>query len=436
MVLSMKLRSFSITLPALGLLVATVGCNGVIQKSSNPTSPTIAGALDGVTFTAPVNVTPAQNAQIKYADQPVTFAFDSATSTSPRPFTMHLQISKEYGFGSTVFDRAGFEKPATGARISFRLPDRLPKGVYYWRVRAEDGANNSDWSAPNAFEALDQVVVNPPTPQAPMNNERVTSRNPLLTVTNAVASGPHKALQYQFQLATDFGFTQISADGVIGEGGGTSQYAVPAALTYDIAYYWRVRASDGEVTSSWSDVAAFAAPATPPPTPTPGPGPGPGPNPNPGGPIPSGWEGCLSAGPDKYNVVKCVHGYVNPGPSATRAFEVTKRVAWLYRGEGMGLLIKTGGENIISWQGYSFAIGRVCYPDGHIWKVLSDVGEGGTNGPGYADNGFVETNLYVPAIDPNRPEPEALTAQSTYFEDALLAPVALAPRRRLDAING
>jgi hypothetical protein len=435
MVLSMNLRRV-LTLPAIGLLAAAVGCSGVIQKSANPTSPTIAGALDGVTFTAPVNVTPAQNAQIKYTDQPITFAFDSATSTSPRPFTMHLQISKAYAFDTTVFDRGGFEPPTTGSRISFRMADRLPKGIYYWRVRAEDGANNSDWSPPAAFEALDQIIVGAPSPKSPMNNERVTTRNPTLTANDGVSSGPHKALQYEFQLAKDFAFTSVVADGIVGESAGTSSYIVSASLDYDIAYYWRVRASDGDVTSGWSDIAAFASPATPPPTPTPPPAPGGGGGSG-SGPVPDGWQNCLSAGPDKYNVVACVHGFVNPGPSSTRAFEVTKRVAWLYRGEGMGLLIKTGGENIISWQGFSFAIGRVCYPDGHIYKVLSDVGDGGTNGPSWSDNDFVDASLYVPAINPNLPEPDALlSSMSTYFEDAILAPPALAARRWLDAVNG
>ena len=80
---------------------------------------------------------------------------------------------------------------------------------------------------------------------------------------------------------------------------------------------------------------------------------------------------------------------------------MTKRVAWLLRGEGVGLLIKTGGENIVSWQGYSFSASRVCYPDGHIYKVLTDVPT--TNGPTWADNGFVDPSLYKTAIDPSLP---------------------------------
>jgi hypothetical protein len=348
---------------------------------------------------------------------------------------MHLQVSKEYSFASVVFDRAGFEKPTSGNRISFRLPDRLPKGIYYWRVRAEDGANNSDWSPPNTFEALEQVIIREPSPRSPMNNERVTTRTPTLTANNSVSSGPHKAIQYQFQLATDGGFNQVVADGIVGEAVNTTAFVVSTALTYDIAYYWRVRASDGEVTTAWSDVAAFASPATPPPTPTP-PAPAPGGSGSGTGPVPDGWQGCRSAGGYE-DVVRCVHGYVNPGSSATRAFEVTKRVAWLFRGEGMGLLIKNGGENIISWQGMSFAIGRVCYPNGQIYKVLTDVGEGGTNGPGWSDNGFVDPSLYVPAINPGEPEPVALlSAVSTFFEDTLFAPPAMSARRWLAAVTG
>ena len=105
---------------------------------------------------------------------------------------------------------------------------------------------------------------------------------------------------------------------------------------------------------------------------------------------------------DKFRLVDCVHGYIAPGPSSTRAFEVTKRVAWLLRHEGAGLLIKDSGENIIAWQGHWFSIGRICYPDGHIYKVLSDVGDGGANGPTWDDNGFVDPSRYVAAIDPNR----------------------------------
>jgi hypothetical protein len=112
------------------------------------------------------------------------------------------------------------------------------------------------------------------------------------------------------------------------------------------------------------------------------------------------WELCAPLTGDKLALVRCVHDAIDPGSSADRAFEVTTRVAWLLRGEGAGLLIKDSGENIIFWKGSWFSLSRVCYPDGHIFKILTDAGDGGTNGPGWADDDFVDRSRYVPAIDP------------------------------------
>jgi hypothetical protein len=137
---------------------------------------------------------------------------------------------------------------------------------------------------------------------------------------------------------------------------------------------------------------APASPAPTPPAPDPAPEPAPQPTPD------DGTFGCTFSG-DRYQLVECIHAHVNPH-NEYEAFEVTKRVAWGLRGEGAGLLIKTTGENIVPWKGYIFAAGRICYPDGHIFKVISDVGPGGANGPSWQDNGFVDTKLYLPALDP------------------------------------
>jgi hypothetical protein len=112
------------------------------------------------------------------------------------------------------------------------------------------------------------------------------------------------------------------------------------------------------------------------------------------------WELCAPLTGDKLALVRCVHDAVDPGSSADRAFEVTTRVAWLLRGEGAGLLIKDNGENIIFWKGSWFSLSRICYPDGHIFKILTDAGEGGSNGPGWADNDWVDPGRYVAAMDP------------------------------------
>jgi len=89
------------------------------------------------------------------------------------------------------------------------------------------------------------------------------------------------------------------------------------------------------------------------------------------------------------------------------AFEFTRRLAWALRGEGCGLLQKgPGGENEVQYQGTSYAAARVCYPNGQIYKVLTDVPT--TNGPTWSDNGTVEPSRYRPALpvdDASAPQP-------------------------------
>jgi len=144
---------------------------------------------------------------------------------------------------------------------------------------------------------------------------------------------------------------------------------------------------------SGSQLLQRRAPAAPPPAPAPEP-----PSPPPPPSEDDGAFGC-SVIADHYQLVVCVHSHINPH-NEFEAFEVTKRVAWALRGESAGLLIKNSGENIVSWKGRSFSAGRICYPDGHIMKVISDVGPGGANSPIWLDNGYVDPGLYVAAIDP------------------------------------
>jgi hypothetical protein len=106
---------------------------------------------------------------------------------------------------------------------------------------------------------------------------------------------------------------------------------------------------------------------------------------------------------DHLKLVECIWDHIHPTDHVT-AFQVTKRVAWALRGEGAGLLIKNGGENIVAWRGYLFSASRIVYPDGRLVKVVYDVGPGGANGPSWQDSGdYVDRSLYVSPMDPSLP---------------------------------
>lgn len=154
----------------------------------------------------------------------------------------------------------------------------------------------------------------------------------------------------------------------------------------------------GRETLRRSDLQGPPPPAPPPPPPPPDPPPPPPPPPPPE-PGPEPWELCASLVNDKPELVRCVHATIRPYDTET-AFEVTKRVAWLLRHEGGGLMIKNGGENIVSWRGYSFSASRMMFSNGYYVKVLSDVGPGGANGPSWHEEGLGDITQYVPAIDP------------------------------------
>ncbi len=103
-------------------------------------------------------------------------------------------------------------------------------------------------------------------------------------------------------------------------------------------------------------------------------------------------------------LVQCVNNFIHGRNEATD-FEVVKRVAWILRNEGGGLLVKTAGENIITWRGYSFSTSRLCAPLDHVWKVFRDAGPGGANTPAWDDEGPVAAagDTCIPAINPNLP---------------------------------
>lgn len=106
------------------------------------------------------------------------------------------------------------------------------------------------------------------------------------------------------------------------------------------------------------------------------------------------------------SLVACVNGFIH-GHDEKSDFEVVKRVAWILKleGEDGGLLVKPGGENIWSWQGFSFSTSRVCAPLSAVWKIFADAGPGGANAPIWTDNGPTsETGSFcVSAIDPSVP---------------------------------
>lgn len=269
----------SINLPRVLVAVALVvaaGCEA--KKSSNPLSPTVAGPIPGVEITAPKLLEPAQGFKFKESQQPIKLLIENSSSSGVRPISYAFEVSTDNSFSSKVFARAGVP-PGEGGRTWVQI-DKLENGrAYYWRARAEDGANSGPYSAAN-FEVLPKPQLDPPSAVSPINNERVTTQRPDFRFTNSTRNAAVGTVYYEFQIAKDQAFTILAGAGVVDEAPSQTTFTAPVTLVdYDSAYYWRVRGTDGETTGAWMVSQVFrsmARPNTPSPSPSPSPGPIPG----------------------------------------------------------------------------------------------------------------------------------------------------------------
>jgi len=245
-----------ITLVSLSL--AVLACER--SKSSSPLSPNVAGPMGGVSVDAPSMVSPAPGATLSDRDQPLTIVMGNPETNSPRPMTLGFQIAFDAGFANIAVQREGLAAGANG-QTRLVLAERLPPGrTYFWRTKADDGANSSGWAGGVPFELQQQIVIGAPNPISPANNERATTSMPILVADNAAASGPYGQLVYQFQVSESAVFSGLTVNAEIGVAPNRTTYTLVSPLASDKTFYWRVRAFDPTTVGAWSRVEVFRSP--------------------------------------------------------------------------------------------------------------------------------------------------------------------------------
>ena len=261
-------------LSALGVCTAVLALTACeTSKSSNPLSPSVAGPIPGVEITAPKILEPFIGARIAVDEQPVSLLIENASSSGVRPLSYVFEVAADAGFTNKVFVREGIA-PGEGGRTKLRMADALPTGrSYFWRARAEDGANTGPFSVAANFNVFTPIIIEAPLPMQPAQNSTVSSLRPQFVVNNAAHSGPVGALSYTLELADSFAFSNKIATLTAGEQSNQTKLDLTADLKYNTVYYWRVRAGDSATTGPWSNVFAFqtgSAPVIPDPIPSPG----------------------------------------------------------------------------------------------------------------------------------------------------------------------
>lgn len=351
-------------LPAL-LLLTLGGCEA--QKSSSPLSPSVAGPIPGVSITAPKLLEPAQGFKYKESEQPIKLLIENASSTGVRPVTYSFEVATDTEFATKVYARSGVP-PGEGGRTSVQI-DRLDLGrAYYWRARADDGANTSQFATAQ-FEVLPKPQLNAPALVSPINGERTASRRPTLAIRNADRNAAVGDISYEFQVANDQSFATLATAGVVLEGAGQTTFTPAGDLGSDRLYYWRARGSARETTGGWAAAQTFRTPVA-----VAAPAPGPAPGPGPGG-------ACVSSNPEA--IVKCErskYGRMSHDQMAAfmRAVAHSLNVNGIAGGP-FGILRKAGGTNC---GGYSCDV--LCAGSGsgqRQYDILGDID--GAQSPGW-----------------------------------------------------
>jgi len=189
--------------------------------------------MNSFAINPPVLTTPVNNATDQSTNPTLTWqAVTGATS-------YEYQYSTNASFSSFWNDYLS----ATEATLS-NLNNNY---TYYWRVRASDGNTNSDWS--EIWHFTTQTATSglaTPTLVSPINDATNVIVTPSL-LWNVVPS----ASEYEYQYSTDNTFVTYTT--------GTTQSTTISigTLETNTLYFWRIKATDGNTFSDWSEIWHF-----------------------------------------------------------------------------------------------------------------------------------------------------------------------------------
>lgn len=182
-------------------------------------------------------------------NQPTTIVVSWNAASSAAHYW--LQVATDQVFSNTIVG------DSTITSTSEQVNNLVASTVYYWRVRALNGAGMSNWSSVWSFTTTSPQIQPPGTPTllSPTNGASNIAL-PVTSTWNAVANADH----YFLQIAKDQNFsTIIYANYTIV---GTSQQ--DTGLVPNTTYYWQVKAVNAGGQSNWSTIWSFTtAPQTP-----------------------------------------------------------------------------------------------------------------------------------------------------------------------------
>lgn len=152
-----------------------------------------------------------------------------------------LQVATDPGFETNDIIIA--ENNLTDASYDISVDDNFTE--YYWRLQAKYSVCSSSWSEPTMFK----TVVGPPELYTPEDEAVNQALKPLFQWERVEG-----AISYEINLSTSASFNQVDMGrrGIL-----ANSFSFIDELEIGTLYYWRIRASNNEGTSVWSETFSF-----------------------------------------------------------------------------------------------------------------------------------------------------------------------------------
>ena len=170
---------------AVAAAVAVSGCEA--EKSRNPLSPNVAGPIAGVSISPPTPVNPINGAEVLNT-APVRLVFNNASTNGERPLFYVVEMASDAAFTNKVFAQSKVTPGSTQTTIVVDAALTADR-TYYWRAKADDGANESEFSSVAKFDIVVPIVIEAPVPVSPVSGLVASSTRPALLVNNAGVQG-------------------------------------------------------------------------------------------------------------------------------------------------------------------------------------------------------------------------------------------------------
>ena len=235
-----RLVRLSITVLAAG--AAACSNPSTPAQPSAPTATTASGteASSATSLTGSVTIPrllqPANGAQIRNIDQPVTLLIENAVVTKPGGTTYTFEVATDAGFTAKVQTKDGVAE-GSGGQTSIKLDALAAARDYYWHARAQSACTTGVFGAAYRFTIGPAISINAPVAIRPLNGAQTVALV-TFTVTNATRTGPAGPIVYRFEIATNSGFSPVAITGTIAEGPGQTSFAPAAELASLVGQLW------------------------------------------------------------------------------------------------------------------------------------------------------------------------------------------------------